>query len=108
MDEPQAATPRTRPRRHYTVSAKVLEANRRNLEKARAVPKEIRYRRTERRRVACRQNLLKARARQPVGPPAVPLALGLVPFAGGWAGPLERVASLDGVFRLVAGADNFK
>ena len=65
-EEPQAATPRTGPRRRYTVSGKVLEANRRNLEKARAVPKEIRYRRTERRRVACRQNLLRARARQPV------------------------------------------
>ena len=40
-EEPQAATPRTRPKRRYTLSAKVPEANRRKLEKARAVAKEI-------------------------------------------------------------------
>ncbi len=35
-EEPQAAAARTGPRRRDTVSAKVLEANRQNLEKARA------------------------------------------------------------------------
>lgn len=39
-------------RRRYTVSAKVLAANRANLAKARAVPKAIRYRDTPRRRAA--------------------------------------------------------
>jgi hypothetical protein len=36
-------------KRNYTVSDKVLAANRRNLVKARAVPKSIRYRDTARR-----------------------------------------------------------
>ena len=62
-------TPRTGLRPRYTVSAEVLEANRQNLE--------------------------RARARQP-GPPAARLALRLVPFAGGLAGPGERVATLCG------------
>jgi len=48
-------------RRRYTVSAKVLAANRANLAKARAVPNAIRYRDTPRRRAACHANLLKAR-----------------------------------------------
>jgi len=55
-------TQSARPRRKYTVTEKVLVANRRNLEKARAVPKSIRYRPTERRLAACHANLEKARA----------------------------------------------
>lgn len=49
-------------KRKYTVSEKVLAASRRNLEKANAVPKSIRYRTTPKRLAASRQNLLKARA----------------------------------------------
>jgi hypothetical protein len=56
-----------RPRRKYTVTEKVLAANRRNLEKARAVPKSIRYRPTERRLAACHANLEKARAARRAG-----------------------------------------
>jgi hypothetical protein len=59
--------PAVKPGRRYTVTPKVLAANRRNLEKANAVPKEIRYRSTPQRVVACRRNLEKARA---VCPPA--------------------------------------
>ena len=51
--------PRTK--RSYTVSDKVRAANRLNLEKARAVGKEVLYRPTEKRRKACRANLLIAR-----------------------------------------------
>ena len=51
--------PRTK--RKYTVSDKVRAANRLNLEKARAVGKEVLYRPTEKRRKACRANLLIAR-----------------------------------------------
>ncbi len=51
-----------KPKRKYTVSEKVLAASRRNLEKANAIPNEIRYRPTPRRQAACRENLLKARA----------------------------------------------
>jgi hypothetical protein len=51
--------PRTK--RKYTVSGKVRAANRLNLEKARAVGKEILYRPTQKRRNACRANLLIAR-----------------------------------------------
>ena len=51
--------PRTK--RKYTVSDKVRAANRLNLEKARAVGKEVLYRPTEKRRKACRANLLLAR-----------------------------------------------
>src|SRR5712691_4912306 len=50
------------PRRNYTVTAKVLAACRRNLEKANAVPKSHRYRPTPRRLAACRRNLEKAHA----------------------------------------------
>src|SRR2546428_1971512 len=50
------------PRRNYTVTAKVLAACRRNLEKANAVPKSHRYRPTPRRLAACRRNLAKAHA----------------------------------------------
>src|SRR5712691_12016612 len=50
------------PRRPYTVTAKVLAACRRNLEKANAVPKSHRYRPTPRRLAACRRNLEKAHA----------------------------------------------
>src|SRR5712692_4619017 len=50
------------PRRNYTVTAKVLAACRRNLEKANAVPKSHRYRTTPRRLAACRRNLEKAHA----------------------------------------------
>lgn len=56
-----------RPRRKYTVTEKVLAANRRNLEKARAVPKSIRCRPTERRLAACHANLEKARAARRAG-----------------------------------------
>ena len=90
-EEPQAATPQTRPKRRYTVSAKVLEANHQNPEKARAVLKEIRYRTTERRRVACRQNLLKERARRPVGQ-RPPIAPGLVRWLAGWLAPGDRLS----------------
>jgi hypothetical protein len=59
-----------KPKRKYTVSAKVLAANQRNLQKANAIPKEIRYRSTPRRQTACRENLRKAlAARQPASPP---------------------------------------
>ncbi len=51
-----------RPKRKYTISPKVLAANRANLLKANAVPKAIRYRPTDRRLAACRANLLKANA----------------------------------------------
>jgi hypothetical protein len=47
--------PRTK--RKYTVSDKVRSANQLNLEKARAVDKKIRYRRTEKRLNGCRANL---------------------------------------------------
>src|SRR5437667_12806257 len=50
------------PRRTYTVTAKVLAACRRNLEKANAVPKSLRYRPTPRRLAACHRNLEKAHA----------------------------------------------
>src|SRR3989449_616994 len=50
------------PRRPYTVTAKVLAACRRNLQKANAVPKSHRYRPTPRRLAACRRNLEKAHA----------------------------------------------
>ncbi len=51
-----------KPKRQYTVSPKVLAANRANLLRANAVPQAIRYRRTARRLGACRANLLKAQA----------------------------------------------
>ncbi|MGH9326120.1 MAG: hypothetical protein ACRD2B_05460 [Terriglobia bacterium] len=54
--------PLPRSRRKYTVSARVLAANRLKLEKARAVAKSIRYRPTERRLAACHANLQKAHA----------------------------------------------
>jgi hypothetical protein len=53
-----------KPKRKYTVSAKVLAACRRNLEKANAVPNSIRYRPTSRRLAASRANLLVAHARR--------------------------------------------
>ena len=42
-----------------------LAARRANLEKAQAVPKQVRYRMTEKRLAACRRNLEKARAVAP-------------------------------------------
>jgi hypothetical protein len=51
-------------KRQYTVSEKVLAANRRNLEKANAVPKSIRFRATARRLASCHANLQKAQAAQ--------------------------------------------
>ena len=51
----------TRRKRKYTVSDKVRAANRLNLEKARAVDKEVLYRPTDKRLDACRANLCKAR-----------------------------------------------
>ncbi len=64
--QPASAPP---PRRRYTVTAKVLAANRRNLEKANAVPKEIRYRPTPKRQAACRRNLPKTRSARPSARP---------------------------------------
>jgi hypothetical protein len=49
-----------RKKRRYTVTEKVLEANRRNLKKATAVPREIRFRSTEKRRAANRASQPKA------------------------------------------------
>jgi hypothetical protein len=46
--------PAAKPKRRYTVTVKVLAANRGNLEKANAVPREIRYRPTPKRVAACR------------------------------------------------------
>jgi hypothetical protein len=58
------------PKRRYTVSEKVLAANRGNLAKANAVPKDYRYRCTARRQQASRENLKKALgARKPAPPP---------------------------------------
>jgi hypothetical protein len=54
--------PAPTPKRRYTVTAKVLAANRANLLKANAVAREIRFRRTPRRLRACRANLLRAQA----------------------------------------------
>jgi hypothetical protein len=51
-------------KRQYTVSDKVLAANRRNLVKANAVPKSIRFRATARRLASCHANLQKAQAAQ--------------------------------------------
>ncbi|HWT78882.1 MAG TPA: hypothetical protein VN648_08760, partial [Candidatus Methylomirabilis sp.] len=48
-------------RKHVLTEAR-LRANRANLEKARAVPREIRARMTEKRLAACRANLAKGRA----------------------------------------------
>ena len=50
-----------RTKRKYTVSDKVLAANRLNLEKARAVDKKIRYRATPKRLEGSRASLIKAR-----------------------------------------------
>ncbi len=50
------------PKRRYTITAKVLAANRANLLKANAVAREIRFRRTPRRLRACHANLLRAQA----------------------------------------------
>jgi hypothetical protein len=50
-----------RTKRKYTVSDRVRAANRINLKKARGVGKEILYRSTEKRRNACRANLLIGR-----------------------------------------------
>src|SRR6516225_7419736 len=50
-----------RVKRKYTVSDKVLAANRLNLEKARAVDKKIRYRATPKRLEGSRASLIKAR-----------------------------------------------
>jgi hypothetical protein len=58
-----------RPKRRYTVSAKVRDANRRNLKKANAAPKERRYRLTPKRLDACRRNLLKASTARNVARP---------------------------------------
>jgi hypothetical protein len=45
--QPDATAPAAKPKRRYTVTPTVLAADPRNLEKANAVPKEIRYRRGE-------------------------------------------------------------
>jgi hypothetical protein len=75
----QSAPPAAQPRRRYTVTPRVLAANRRNLEKANAVPKEIRYRPTPKRLAACRRNLSKAQpARPPDGSVHSPLGHGSI------------------------------
>jgi hypothetical protein len=51
-----------RPKRKYTVTDRVLAANRRNLVCANAVDRSIRYRMTPRRRIACHRNLVCAQA----------------------------------------------
>jgi hypothetical protein len=53
-----------KPKRKYTASEKVRAANRRNVERANAVPKGIRYRPTPRRQQAWRENLKKATPRR--------------------------------------------
>lgn len=52
------------PKRKYTVTEKVLAANRANLLKANAVDKAIRYRPTPKRLAACHANLSKAHERR--------------------------------------------
>ncbi|HEV2425091.1 MAG TPA: hypothetical protein VGZ29_09725 [Terriglobia bacterium] len=59
MIDPQF-TPR--PKRKYTVTDRVLAACRANLERANAVPPQIRFRSTEKRRRACHHNLTLALA----------------------------------------------
>jgi hypothetical protein len=49
-----------RPKRKYTVSERVLAANRRNLARANAVDKAIRFRMTRKRRISCHRNLVRA------------------------------------------------
>ncbi len=51
-----------RPKRKYTVTARVLAACRRNLARANAVDQEIRYRLTPKRLIACHKNLVRAQA----------------------------------------------
>ena len=60
--EPQGRASELGPRvqRKYTVTDRVLAACRANLERANAVPPEIRYRPTEKRRRACHRNLTLA------------------------------------------------
>ena len=54
--------PAPKKKRKYTVSDKVRAANRLNLEKARAVDKQVLYFPSKKRLNACRANLFKARA----------------------------------------------
>lgn len=65
----------TSPRRKYTVTPKVLAANRAKLIKANAVDPAIRYRSTPSRLAACRANLLKAHAANLPSRPEIPLGL---------------------------------
>jgi len=58
--QPATSRPNPHPKRNYTVTARVLAANRANLALANAVPREIRFRSTERRRQACYRNLKQA------------------------------------------------
>lgn len=59
----------TKPRRKYTLTRQALAARRANLAKARAVPREVRYRPTEKRQAASRANIQRAIAwrRSPEG-----------------------------------------
>src|SRR5438046_767599 len=58
--QPAAPSPQPPPQRKYTVSPQVLAAARANRAKANAISKEVRYRPTPNRFIACRANLLKA------------------------------------------------
>ncbi len=58
--EPNPTDFAPRPKRKYTVTDRVLAACRANLERANAVPREIRFRSTEKRRHACHHNLTLA------------------------------------------------
>jgi hypothetical protein len=50
-----------KPKRKYTMSPRALEARRNSLKKARAVPKEVLYRSTPKRKESCRAKLVAAR-----------------------------------------------
>src|SRR6516162_11713176 len=60
-EAPRTTDQGQRSKRKYTVTDKVLAANRLNLEKARAVDKKIRYRATPKRLEGSRASLIKAR-----------------------------------------------
>jgi hypothetical protein len=58
--DPVIAEYALRPKRKYTVTERVVAACRANLEHANAVPREIRFRSTEKQRRACHHNLTLA------------------------------------------------
>ena len=59
--EPPIPNPTQKPRRKYTMSPRALESRRSNLKIARAVPKEVLYRSTPKRKESCRAKLVAAR-----------------------------------------------